>query len=460
MRSLRTQLSLAIMFVVLITVALISFLSNRLINKQFADYIVDQQKVKMDNLVENISQQYHMEIKEWSVDSIHALGMYSMYEGYLIKVVDDEGKNVWDTEHHDMESCAQIMQEISQRMKAHGAVGEFVSHEYELTQHGQTVGSVSIRYFGPYFLSESDFLFLDSLNLVLLIIGGAALLCSFATGWILAKRIARPIKKTADIAKQIADGNYDIQFEGKTKTRELYNLVSAINHLADALAKQENLRRQLTADVAHELRTPLTTLGSHLEAMIEKVWEPTPERLTSCHEEILRLGNMVVDLENLERTESDNLKLNTQSLDLLSLAQSVCGNFYGALKNKNLSLSIKGDPSILSVDKDRISGVITNLMSNAIKYTPNGGNICISIQDFTHKSVFIIEDDGIGIAKDEQPLIFERFYRAEKSRNRDTGGAGIGLAIVKSVVNAHDGTVKVQSEPEAGSKFTVTLPKR
>jgi signal transduction histidine kinase len=282
---------------------------------------------------------------------------------------------------------------------------------------------------------------------------------SLLVGGIIAKRISYPITKTADIAKQIASGDYDIQFEDQTRTLELHNLVSSINHLASALSKQEKLRKQLTADVAHELRTPLTTLGSHLEAMIEKVWEPTPERLGSCHEEILRLGKIVKDLESLERAESDCLKLDRASMDLLELTRSVCVTFEGELLGKHLQLDIDGTASVASIDKDRFIGVIANLMSNAVKYTPDGGKIHVSIEDLPQESVFAIEDTGAGIPQEELPFIFERFYRADKSRNRKTGGAGIGLAIVKSVVTAHGGNITAQNLPVCGCRFIIRLPK-
>lgn len=459
MRSLRTQLSLAFVLVVLITVSIISFLSNILIDRQFQAYVLAGQKVKTQSIVDNLSIQYNSTTKEWNLDSIHTLGMYSLYDGYIIKVSNNNGDSVWDAENHDMATCVGIMEEISNRMKEHGTNGNFVSHEFTIDQNGKKVGSVSIQYYGPYFLSENDFVFLDSLNLILMIVGVFSLLFSFVTGFVLAKRISNPITNTAETAKQIALGNYDVQFEGQTKTQELDNLVTSINHLAEVLSKQEKLRKQLTADVAHELRTPLTTIGSYLEAMIEKVWEPTTERLESCHEEIMRLGKIVMDLESLERAESDNLKLNKSPIDLLALTRNVCLTFDAELSNKNLKLEIGGTVSVVSIDKDRFSGVITNLVSNAVKYTPSGGEIHILIQDFPEESVFAIEDNGIGIPEDELPFIFERFYRADKSRNRKTGGAGIGLAIVKSVVTAHGGSITANNRVQGGCIFVIRLPK-
>lgn len=459
MKSLRTQLTLTIIVVVLVTVALISLLANILIDREFESYIMEQQQMKTEDIISNLGLQYNGLTSSWNVESIHTIGMYALSDGYIIKIYSEDGKSVWDAENHDTSRCNQIMDEISDRMEKYGTEGEFVSQKYAITQNGEKVGDVDIRYYGPYFLSESDSLFLDSLNELLLAICIFSLMFSFIAGWFLAKGISRPIVKTADIAGKISAGNYAIRFEGETKTKELHLLVGAINHLASALDKQENLRKQLTSDVAHELRTPLASVGSHLEAMILNVWEPTSERLKSCYEEIIRLGKIVEDLERLEKVESDNLKLDKADVDLLQLARNVCDNFEAEFANKNLHISIEGKSSVISLDRDRISGVITNLISNAVKYTSEGGRIRVCVQDFDSESILTVEDNGSGIPESELPFVFERFYRADKSRNRNTGGAGIGLAIVKSIVLAHNGTVGVQSVGNGGSCFTVTLPK-
>jgi signal transduction histidine kinase len=447
------------MLVALTAVALIGFLSNTLIDRRFESYITKQQKARAENIAETLGMYYDELTDKWDMSSIHALGMYSLYDGYLIKVFDKNGNDVWDAECHDMSLCRQVMTEISERMSSHGAAGDFMSTGYDIARDGQKVGSVSVRYFGPFFLSESDFSFLSSLNLIFLAIGVFSLLLSFAIGGLLARRIVSPISESIDIANKIADGRYDVRLESRTKTWELHKLVSAINLLASNLAKQEKLRKQLTADVAHELRTPLATLSSHLEAMIEHVWEPTVNRLKSCHDEILRLSGMVADLERLERAESDNLKLDKTPADLLDLAKNARCVFEAQLAGKNIRLEIEGAPSVVSVDKGRIGGVIANLMSNAVKYTPDGGEISVFVKDSPSEAVFVIEDTGTGIPESELPFIFERFYRADKSRNRNTGGAGIGLAIVKSVVTAHGGTVMAENRDGGGCRFSMVLPK-
>lgn len=462
MRKLRTQLSLTIMMTVLFTIAIISILSNVIINREFENYIAKQQKKKADNIVANFNSQYNRQTDEWNIEYIHGMGMYALYDGYIVKIYDRNGEIVWDAQNHDMAMCTQIMHEIMERMeeKRPDISGEFISHDYDLSMNGKKIGSISIIYYGPFFLTESDFNFLNTLNMVLLIIGGISLILSLIIGSILALRITRPIRKTVYIAKLISEGNYDIRFEGKTKFKELDELAAAINCLTDGLAKQENLRKRLTVDVAHELRTPLTTLASHLEAMIEGVWEPSTKRLQSCYEEIGRLTGLVGDLERLAKAESDNLVLNKSHVDLMDIAHSCYNRYEIEANKKNISLMIEGTSSLAYADKDRMSQVMANLLSNAIKYTPENGHIRIEVQDTKNSSVLIIEDDGIGIPSDELSLVFERFYRTDKSRNRKTGGAGIGLAIVKSIVMAHGGTVEAKSNAEQGSVFTVTLPKK
>jgi signal transduction histidine kinase len=458
-RSLRAQLSLSILLILLLTVALISVFSTRFINREFEDYIARQEQTRSGNIADVLGVRYDDKTLGWDSDFLHTIGMYSLYDGYILKVYAANGGILWDAENHDMSLCGQIMDDISERMEnVKSAVG-FISHTYDISRDGQRVGSVSITYYGPYFFSENDFRFINTLNSVLLVIGVVSGIFSVIVGSFLAKRIARPVTKTAYIATQISRGNYDIRFESETSTRELNELVSAINHLSGALSEQENLRRRLTTDVAHELRTPLTAVGSHLEAMILGLWEITPERLRSCHEEIVRLGNLVSDLERLAKVEGDNLKLNKSRVDLLEIVRAAGENLKAEATKKNQALLILGESSFVDADRDRLIQVVVNLLSNAIKYTPPGGQIRLEVADSDDSGIIRVRDTGIGIAESELPLIFERFYRTDKSRNRKTGGAGIGLAIVKSIVTAHGGEIAVDSDPEQGSCFAVSIPK-
>ncbi|MDR3277473.1 MAG: HAMP domain-containing protein, partial [Oscillospiraceae bacterium] len=285
MRSLRAQLTLAILLVVAVTVAAISLLANVFIERRFDEYVAEQQAIRASGIVNDLAMQYSTETLAWNQDFIHAVGMYSLYDGYILRVFDADGAVVWDAMNHDMSLCGQIMSDIAARMDRVGAGGGFVTREYNLMRAGGKIGSVEIEYYGPYFLSESDFRFLGALNTALFGASVFALALSLAIGAVLARRIARPVTNAAALAKRISAGDYDTDFDSAPATRELFDLVAAVNHLSGALREQETLRRRLTRDVAHELRTPVTAVSSHLEAMLEGVWEPTPERLAGCREE-------------------------------------------------------------------------------------------------------------------------------------------------------------------------------
>ncbi|HSK68748.1 MAG TPA: ATP-binding protein [Candidatus Limnocylindria bacterium] len=459
MRTLRTRISLAIALAVLLTVAVVSVASNALIRSRYEAYAAAQLEARMEAVARNLELHFDPATGEWSHDAVYALGMQALYDGFIIRVHDTAGMTVWDAEDHDMARCRQVMDDIARRMREYGADGSFLTRDIALRQGNTEVGSVTVRFYGPFFLSEGDVLFLNALNVLLLAIGAVAVVLSLAVGGVLARRIARPITEAAHVANGIAAGDYSARIEGNTGTRELDDLASAFRHLAETLSRQEALRKQLTADVAHELRTPLATLGSHLEAMLEGVWEPTPERLRGCHEEIIRLGKLVADLERLERAESADLRLNRTTVDLLALIRGVCVNFEAEFANRKLEVSVRGEPAVVQADRDMLAGVVTNLLSNAVKYTPPGGRIAVTVGDSGHYATVAVEDSGSGIPEGELPFIFERFFRADKSRNRGTGGAGIGLAIVKSIVTAHGGTVTAESRHGEGSRFTVTLPK-
>jgi len=249
-----------------------------------------------------------------------------------------------------------------------------------------------------------------------------------------------------------------MRIDSKVTTRELYELTHAVNQMAESLEKQEKIRKRITLDVAHELRTPLANISSHLEAIIEGVWEPTTERLQSCYDEVQRITALVSDLERLRQAESENLKLHKTQVNLLELSQTVISNFEADINAKELSCFANGEPVIILADKTRIQQVITNLISNAIKYSYTGGKIRVIIKRENMTGVIIVQDEGIGIPENELKLVFERFYRTDKSRNRKTGGAGIGLTIVKSIVEAHGGQISVKSKEGNGSSFIVALP--
>ena len=269
--------------------------------------------------------------------------------------------------------------------------------------------------------------------------------------------------QTGTILAKASTGNGQIRYGAdKTNTAalELAQLGQAIDHMAENLEKQEDVRRQLTSDVAHELRTPAANVSSQLEAMIEEVWEPTKERLQSCYDELGRISGIISDLEKLRQIEASNMVLEKEPVDLLELAQAVKTAFEPELAKKKLTCMVTGESAIISGDQKRLHQVIFNLVSNAVKYSTESGQILIDIHNLGKNVQLTVKDQGIGIAKEDIPLMLERFYRTDRSRNRKTGGAGIGLTIVKAIVLAHGGNISVESVKGCGSCFMVVLPKK
>ncbi len=226
------------------------------------------------------------------------------------------------------------------------------------------------------------------------------------------------------------------------------------------LNEQENIRKRLTSDVAHELRTPVANVSANIEAMVEGALEPDNARLESCYNELMRITDIISDLEKLRQIENEKLVLERTSVDVKELCESVIQTFKAQLESKQILCTVKADHVSLMADKNRLYQVMANLISNAIKYTQNGGCINVDVVDNKDFVAISVKDNGIGINESDLPFIFERFYRTDKSRNRTTGGVGIGLAIVKAIVLAHGGEVSVESKESVGSTFKVVLPQK
>jgi signal transduction histidine kinase len=234
----------------------------------------------------------------------------------------------------------------------------------------------------------------------------------------------------------------------------------ATEELSKKIQDQEELRKRLTSDVAHELRTPLATLQSHLEAMIDGIWEPTPQRLSFCYDELIRLTRLISDLNELSIIESDKIQLKIKELELSQLLNDTLENFRPLFLEKSIILHRQIEKEVrFKGDNDRLKQIFVNILSNAYKYTPENGEVTVRLTVTPGKLMIEVKDTGIGISKEDLPYIFERFYRGDKSRNRESGGAGIGLTITKALVEAHGGVLQVDSVYGSGTTVSVILPK-
>ena len=278
----------------------------------------------------------------------------------------------------------------------------------------------------------------------------------------ISQKISKPIIVVSKMTDFLKRGGYDQTLEYESSIVEIDNLVNSINDLSKELYNMEKLRKRLTSDISHELRTPLTSIQTHLEAMIDGIWEPTEERLISVNEEVIRISHLVDELKNLAKYDSDKNKLNISEVDLEQLIKNIIYNNESFALEKNIKIEYNLEKIKAHIDKEKISQVIVNLISNAIRYTNCNcerlGKIIIRLYKEENLIKISVKDNGIGIPKKSLDYIFERFYRVDKSRCRNTGGTGIGLTICKSIIDLHNGNIEVKSEVNKGSEFIVSIP--
>ena len=302
----------------------------------------------------------------------------------------------------------------------------------------------------------------DALSLATLTALFAAVLASF----LVSRQVVTPIQKMMILSQRIADGKYHERLNlpgGKLPNHldELDQLALSFNQMAEKLEKTEAMRRQLIGDVSHELRTPLTAIKGYIEGMMDGVIPAEPETYQVMQSEITRLQRLVDDLQELSRVEARAFMLNPGLVSMADLVETVKRNFEQQFKDKNIWFETQVEEGLpkVRVDRDRILQVLTNLVGNALQYTPMGGKVWMHVsweKSDIHVSVI---DTGIGIAPEHLPFVFNRFYRADPSRTRSSGGSGIGLTIAQALVKAHGGRIWAESEGVGrGSTFHFTLP--
>lgn len=459
-QSLSRKLTSVIVLTVLIAVGLVSSISSYFIHDRFKDYIIDKQTQTINQIIAQVSLQYDVDNSSWDSEKVHEVGMLALYSGYIIKVYDNEGISIWDAEVWDMSACVQLINDISHRMLTQFPTqkGEFVADDYLLEYKNTDVGRVTISYFGPYFYQEDDVIFINQLQSVLLVIALISILSSVVVGIFFAKSLSKPILKTIIATKNIAQGHYGDEIEYKTNITEVSELIKSINHLSISLNEQDRIKKQITSDVAHELRTPLSTLQISVEAMLDGIIVMDANRLKSIHDEILRLTKIVKDLEQLTQIEQLSNKLDLTNFDLSELISECIKSLDIKRKDKSIKVDFISDLVIIEGDRNRLYQVFYNLILNAYNYSNVDSIFRIELINKGKEVVIELKDTGIGIPEDSLPLIFERFYRVDSSRTRESGGSGIGLTIVKQFIESHGGSIDVESVLNVGTTFTIILP--
>ena len=288
-----------------------------------------------------------------------------------------------------------------------------------------------------------------------------AALIAVAGGSVLVKRALSPVDKIAASSERISSQNLSERLPVPRTGDELERLSVALNHMIERLDEAFQYSRRFVADASHELRTPLTVLRGEIESFVEEPqlsaeWR---ERLGSALEEVERLANIVEGLFAISRLDAGEAQAEWVRFDLAQLAAGTADQMFLLAEDKKIGLACTAPKGVwVEGDRARLKQVVVNLLDNAIKYTADGGEIAMTVGTIDSKAFLEVTDNGIGIPPEALPRIFDRFFRVDKARSRDLGGAGLGLSIVKSICAAHHGRVEASSTPGQGSRFRVELP--
>jgi two-component system OmpR family sensor kinase/two-component system sensor histidine kinase BaeS len=297
-------------------------------------------------------------------------------------------------------------------------------------------------------------------NIWLLVCGApfAIILFAIITIFTLYARLGRPLGQIFSAIDSVAEGNLSVRVP-EDNSPQFQELIKRFNKMVSELERADQQRRNLTTDIAHELRTPLHIIQGNLEGIIDGVYQPTSEHINNTLDETKLLARLVNDLQTLSLAEAGQLPLHPTRFLLADLLADLTSSFSAQATSLGISLQTNiYDPSKeFSADYDRLNQVLSNLISNALRHTPEGGKISIETEAITSGVRFVVRDTGEGIPAEEIPFIFDRFWRGDKSRTGRTN-SGLGLAIAKQLIHAHHGTIEVQSETGTGTTFIIDLP--
>ena len=430
----------------------------------FRNYQIQRRQADIENLGDSLIALYEEEGGVWKRRRVmDILRPAPQWGGMIITLLDNNGREIFTLRPMQLnhERGHMMMNDNNNNNKFFEDDAKTEDSTFYLGKN-KNIGRLEIKRRIPSGRYENSFIsYLMSYTLA-----GAFIMIIFAcgVGYFVAEKLSRPVIKVIERTKKISKGDYDSSEKIlSVGVLELDDLTKGVENLARSLSGQEKLRRRLMVDVAHELRTPLTVVRTQIEAIADGILEPTPERLELCMNEMKRLGNLIENVEALTRLEGDTLEIHTEKTDMKNYLEPVLQTWKPVFEKAVINFSYKLEENLFcEIDRNKFRHVIDNLLSNALRYTNSNGDVKVKLESSGEKDEKIlidVSDSGIGISEKDLPNIFERFYRADESRTRVTGGSGVGLAIVKASVEAHNGTITATSIKGKGSSFKIILPK-
>ena len=449
-RSIALKLTLAFILVSLIGIGLMGWLVRSRTEPQIAQLNASHQEA----LFIAFAQDWYEENGSW--DRIHrAIGRGDDGErrfGRGVVLVDDEYEVVAGRigQFDRGDKIRQPLRNRAKPIEVNGqTVGYLISHNSNnLTPSANNAVAVQA-------INAAENIFLRQFRAAVWLGSGIAILVALIVGAVLASTLSRPLRKLTSATQKLAEGNLGHQVAIRSQD-EIGRLATAFNQMSNDLAEGERLRQQMTADIAHDLRTPLSVILGYTEALSEGKFEGDPEIYDAMHKEAQHLNRLIDDLRTLSLADAGKLSLQKTSVSVSDILQQAETSWRIAASDKKIELMTDIDSEFeLLVDPTRMGQILSNLISNAIRYTPAGGTIVLSALQDGLNHIIQVQDSGSGIPAEQLPHIFDRFYRADSSRQTASGQSGLGLAIVKSLVEAHNGTIVAHSSPNSGTTFTL-----
>ncbi|MEG1641958.1 MAG: HAMP domain-containing sensor histidine kinase [Synergistaceae bacterium] len=449
-RSLKTQLTIQYMIIVIICMLVIPLGITKILDVQFKRYIEERVQASRDDVLVFL-QELYTKGNNWDRAAMELINHEFMpWPIFRATVYDVNDNVVFDVTKRKEKKRRHKMDEPRFDKKV-------LALEDKIYIGDTYIGKV--RFYCIPFKDRPESAFLIRFKKMLYKSMALMLLLSAGLALYMTKRIEDPLSKVTKRAYDISNGKYKIKEEMNSNITEIQTLIDSIDRLGMGLDEQNRLRKRLMGDIAHELRNPIAIVKSHLEAFADGVWQATPERINLTVEEIDRLSRLITEVEKLEILEAENTRILKENTDLSNELEKTVTAYMPLFKAKNVTLTSDIQSGIIAnIDMQKMRQVFENLLSNALRYTDSMREVKLSLKKENNFNVIRVEDSGIGISDKDLPNIFERFYRADKSRARASGGMGIGLTLAKATVKAHNGEILVESREGEGSLFTVKLP--
>lgn len=461
MISMRKQVFGLLLCTGITTILLTACFVNLTIHKEFKRYVESNiQKASM-TLVDRLEEAYEL-YGTWDETIVYVLSEEMELGNFSLAILDQDKNYLWGiTEEKMLEKVKNLDYPLfygSHLGSQHRKLNYTVKDLPIQTTQG-IVGYARIGYFPSFLLSTNDILFQANINESIVISGSIAMFGLIGIGLYITRLFTKPIYDIAIHSAELAEGKYKTRYNRASRITEIENLRHSMNYLAQKLEQQDRLRRKLISDVSHEIRTPLHIVQSNLEAMIDGIYPIDEVQMEVLYQEVIRFSSLLNNLDKLKNIEEDHMDLVMEEMHINTCIQEVYNTFKIVAKERGITYELMSYPTkdvIVKVDRGAMKQILMNLLSNAFKFTKQG-KIRITTQKKDKQLMIIIEDTGIGIAKEDLPYVFERMYRGDKSREQFEG-SGIGLTIVKKLMLLQGGKVTIESENQKGTRVIIVLP--